>query len=103
MFGTTSASEMYQKIVKDVLIGCKGVANIADYLIVHGRSIEEHDKNLVAVLQRLPECGLTLNVSKCQFRLPKMTFFGHDLNCNGISPSEEKVAAVRDANPPSIS
>ncbi len=28
MFGITSAPEMYQKIVKDVLIGCKGVANL---------------------------------------------------------------------------
>ena len=31
MFGITSTPEKYQKIVKDVLIGCKGVANIADY------------------------------------------------------------------------
>ena len=91
---------MYQKIVKDVLIGCEGVANIADDLIIHGRGIEEHDKNLVAVLNRLRECGLTLNASKCQFRLPKLTFFGHDLSCDGVSPNEEKVAAVKDAKPP---
>ena len=68
MFGITSAPEMYQKIVKDVLIGCKGVANIADHLIIHGHGIEEHDKNLLAVLQRLRDCGLTPNSSKCQFR-----------------------------------
>ena len=35
MFGITSAPDKYQKIVKDVLIGCKGVANIADDLIIH--------------------------------------------------------------------
>ena len=29
MFGITSAPEKYQKIVKDALIGCKGVATIA--------------------------------------------------------------------------
>ncbi|CAB3979614.1 Hypothetical predicted protein, partial [Paramuricea clavata] len=75
MFRITSAPEMYQKIVKDVLIGCKGVANIADDLIIHGWGIEEHDKNL-------------------------LTFFGHDLGCDGVSPNEEKVAAVRDAKPP---
>ena len=54
----------------------------------------------MAVLQRLRDCGLTLNASKCQFQLPKLTFFGHDLSCDGISPSEEKVAAVKDAKPP---
>ena len=41
MFGITSAPEKYQKIVKDVLIGCKGVANIADDLIIHGCGIKE--------------------------------------------------------------
>ena len=92
MFGITSAPEKYQKIVKDALIGCKGVANIADDLIIHGCGIQEHDQNLLTVLRRLRECGLTLNEKKCQFRLPKLTFFGHDLSSKGISPSEEKVS-----------
>nr|XP_058967969.1 uncharacterized protein K02A2.6-like [Pocillopora verrucosa] len=100
MFGITSAPEKYQKIVSDVLQGCEGVANIADDVIVHGCGIEQHDKNLLAVLDRLRQCGLTLNPNKCQFRLPKLTFFGHDLSKSGVTPSEEKVAAVQNAKPP---
>ena len=100
MFGITSAPEKYQKIVKDTLVGCKGVANIADDLIIHGCGIQEHDENLLAVLHRLKECGLTLNEKKCQFRLPKLTFFGHDLSSKGISPNEEKVAAIQNAKAP---
>ena len=91
MFGITSAPEKYQKIVKDALIGCKRVKNIADDLIIHGCGIQEHDENLLAVLRRLRKCGLTLNEKKCHFRLPNLTFFGHDLSKQGISPSEEKV------------
>ena len=67
MFGITSAPEKYQKIVKDVLIGCKEVANIADDLIIHGCGIKEHDENLLAILRRLRERGLTLNEKKCQY------------------------------------
>ena len=100
IFGITSAPEKSQKIVKDVLIGCKGVANIADDPIIHGCGIKEHDENLLAVLRRLRERGLTLNEKKCQFRLPKLTFFGHDLSSKGIAPSEEKVPAVQNAKPP---
>ena len=100
MFGIISAPEKYQKIVKDALIGCKGVANIADDLIIHGCGIQEHDQNLLAVLRHLRECGLTLNEKKCQFRLPKLTFFAHDLSSKGISPSEEKVSAIQSAKPP---
>ena len=43
---------------------------------------------------------MTLNGEKCQFRLPKLTFFGHDLNSEGVIPSEEKIAAVLNARVP---
>ena len=99
MFGVTLAPEKYQKIVTDVLHSCEGVANLADDLIVHGCGIKEHDRNLHAVLTRLKEKGLTLNGDKCHFRLPKLTFFGHDLSRQGVAPSEEKVAAILNANP----
>ena len=99
MFGVTSAPEKHQKIVADVLHGCEGVANLADDFIVHGCGIKEHDRNLHAVLTRLKEKGLTLNGDKCQFRLPKLTFFGHDLSRQGVAPGEEKVAAILNASP----
>ena len=47
----------------------------------------------------LKEYGLTVNAKKCQFRLPKLTFFGHDLSNKGISPNEE-VSAIQNARPP---
>ena len=100
MFGVTSAPEKYQQIVRDVLRGCPGVANIADDLIIHGKGIEEHDRCLFTVLDRLSEVGLTVNGEKCEFRLSKLTFFGHELTSDGVNPSEEKVAAIRDARPP---
>ena len=99
MFCVTSALEKYQQIIRDVLRGCEGVANIADDLIIHGRGEEQHDKRLSAVLDRLRETGLTLNKDKCEFRLPRLTFFGHEVTQTGIEPSEEKVAAIRQAGP----
>ena len=80
MFGATSMPEKYEKIVEDNLHGCEGVANLADDLIVHGCGIKEHDRNLHAVLTRLKGKGLTFNGDKCQFCLPKLTFFSHELS-----------------------
>lgn len=100
MFGISSAPEKYQKIVQDTVRGCKGVANIADDLIVYGSNLEQHDKNLQAILQRMEDCGLTLNPQKCEFRLSKLTFFGHSLSKHGIEASDEKIAGIRDAKPP---
>ena len=99
-FGITSAPEKYQKFVLDILQGCSGVKNISDNLIIHRKGIQEHRHDLFTVLERLEACGLILNGDKCQFYLPKLTFFGHNLSRSGISPSEEKVSAIRNALPP---
>ena len=100
MFGVASALEKYQQIVRDVLRGCPGVANIADNLIILGKGVEEDDGCLSAVLDRLSEVGLTVSREKCEFQLSKLTFFGHELTSDGVNPSEEKVAAIRDVTPP---
>ena len=39
---------------------------------------------MVVVLNRLKEVGLTLNGDKCEFRLPRLTFFGHQVTQNGV-------------------
>ena len=97
MFCVTSAPQKYQQVIRDVLRGCQGVANIADDLFVHGKGVEEHDSRLFAVLDRLIEVGLTVNGDKCEFRLTKLKFFGHELSSDGVSPSEEKISTIRDA------
>ena len=52
------------------------------------------------MLDRLSEVGLTVNGDKCEFRLTKLKFFGHELSSDGVSPSEKKIAAIRDARSP---
>ena len=87
MFGLASAPEMYQKIIRDVLIGFSKACNIADDIVVHDEMLEKN-------LTRLRECGLTLNGKKCVFRTHKITFFGHDLTDEGVRLNEEKIAVV---------
>ena len=43
---------------------------------------------------------MTLNGAKYQFRFRKLTFFEHDLSREEVSPSEEKIAAVVNAQTP---
>lgn len=52
------------------------------------------------VIKRLGERGLTLNATKCQFSMDKLTFVGMVLSGNGISCAAEKVAAVTNAREP---
>ena len=82
------------------MAGLKGVANIADDLVVHRQDSEEYDRNLIKVLERLKERGLTVNAEKCTFRMTKVVFMGLLLTRYGIGPTKEKVRAVVEASQP---
>ncbi|KAM7300946.1 uncharacterized protein ISCGN_016523 [Ixodes scapularis] len=76
-FGISTAPEFYQREMLRVLEGLDGLACLQDDIIVSGRTMEEHDKNLHKVLSRLQQSGVTLNVNKCTFRQSKVKFLGH--------------------------
>jgi len=100
MFRISSAPELYQHIIQQVLQGCEETHNIADNIVVHGRGVEEHNKRLDGVFQRLKGRVLTVNPDKCEFRIPRITFMRHVLSEKGIGPTEEKVKAVSEAREP---
>ena len=61
LFGVCSASEQYQGEIASVLAGIES----ADDILVHGPDTETHDMRLRQTIERLQECGLTLNAEKC--------------------------------------
>ena len=66
-FGITSAPEYFQKRISELLQGLSGVVCMMDDILVHGRTQDEHDHRLVAVLERLKDARVTLNKDKCTF------------------------------------
>ena len=51
-----------EQIIRDITKDLNGVLNIADDLLVYGATIEEHDRNLEALLNRCRDVNLTLNL-----------------------------------------
>lgn len=45
--------------------------------------------------------GITLNVEKCLFCVTEVIFFGLKISKDGISPTEDRCQALKDAKPPS--
>lgn len=66
-FGITSAPEVFQKRMSDILRGIDGVICLMDDLLIFGENRQQHDERLRQVLDRLSEKGLTLNPDKCEF------------------------------------
>ena len=56
-YGTRSAAEIFQETIREELIQdlkVKGVFNISDDFIVHGRDTKKHDANLEVLLKKSP-------------------------------------------------
>ena len=100
MFGISSASEMFQHIIGQVLESCEGAYNISDDIVVGGRDQNEHDERLMAVLATLEDNGLTINAEKSVFRMSKLRYMGHELSEKGLSVDNSKVRAVLNCAPP---
>ena len=105
-FGISSASEVFQNVIANVIDGIDGALNMSDDIFVFGKgrsdseALKEHDAYLNQVLQRLQESGLTANLPKCEFRKPKMEFYGMVFSKEGIQPDPNKVDALIKMAPP---
>ena len=103
IFGVNAAPEKYQHILSQCLEGIEGVLNLHDDLCIFGKNEAEHDKALHAVMQRLLDKNLTLNKSKCIYRMDKITFMGHVFSKHGIGPTKERIKALEEAKRPTNS
>ena len=94
-FGITSAPEFFQKQMSKILIGLDGVICMIDDVLIHGKTPQEHDQRLVAVLTRLRKANVTLNKDKCEFSKHSIRFLGQIIDSSGIRPDPEKVKAIQ--------
>ena len=101
-FGIATAPEEYQRRQHEVLEGLPGIHVIADDILITGQgetqeeALRDHDRNLVALLQRAREVNLKLNPKKLKLRLNEVPYIGHLLTPDGVKPDPEKVRAVQD-------
>ena len=69
-------------------------------MLIPGKTQEEHDCRLKAVLNRLDDAGATLNVEKCEFSKKEVKFAGYVLNEKGIKCDPEKTESIQDIDTP---
>ena len=75
--GSIVAQDVFQSKLDGIFLSIPGGTGITDDMIIYGRNDMEHDKHLVNFLEVCRKNTLTLNPDKMQFRLPQVSFFGH--------------------------
>ncbi|XP_028304146.1 uncharacterized protein K02A2.6-like [Gouania willdenowi] len=100
VFGVASSPAIFQRTMDNLLQNIPHVAVYLDDILVTGKTEEEHLQNLDQVLKRMEMAGLRLKRSKCVFQAPSVTYLGHRISAQGLSPMTEKVRAIKEAPSP---
>lgn len=101
-FGLCNAAQTFQRLIHEVLRGLDFVFPYIDDLCIASTSLAEHRHHLRLIFERLRENNLAINLAKCEFGQTQLTFLGHLLSKDGISPLPQKVEAIRTFPKPTI-
>ena len=105
-YGLCGAAQTFQRFIDKVLRGLKRTnidgstsdvtyfAYIDDILIA-SEDENQHERDLLAVLDRLNNYNLKLSKHKCEFFQSEMNFVGYTLTNKGIKPMDDKVQAIK--------
>lgn len=95
-FGLHSAPATFQRALDTVIspeLDSFAFAYLDD-IVVLGRTLEEHLKNLRVVFDHLIAANLSINKEKCSFARKQIRYLGHVISESGIHTDPEKVNAV---------
>ena len=65
-----------------------------DDILVYSRTFDEHVRQVAEILDRLQHAQLKVNLSKCEFGCDQVTYLGHLVNRDGVSPDPAKIRAI---------
>ncbi|CAH8583579.1 unnamed protein product [Schistosoma haematobium] len=95
-FGLTNAPATFQRLMQTVLQGLVPHQCLIylDDIIVYGRTPEQHNANLKAVLQRIKQHNLKVKPSKCRLLQKEVLFLGHRITEDGVATDQGKTSAI---------
>ena len=99
-YGLNSSTEIFQRVLRDLLEGIDGVFINVDDILIYALDNQTHDIILEKVLVKIKDSGLKLNKEKCKFRISQVIYQGQKFTANGMSPDPVKVTAIVNLKPP---
>lgn len=95
-FGITSASEIFQRTLSQVLENMEGCDVIIDDILVWGEDLQEHNDRLEKVLTQCEKVDLRLNEQKCKFAETEVDYVGHIFGADGLKPNQDRIKSITD-------
>ena len=99
-FGAKMSQDVFQLRMDAILEQCQGVIGIHDDMVIFRVDQEDHDANLINLLNVCQKEGLVLNSKKLELRRERVTFFGAEYSAQGMHPDPKKVQGITEMTAP---
>ena len=74
-FGLKMSQDAFQMRMDQITDRLPGILTIHNGICVFGWSSEQHNKDLIQLINEAAKNGLVLNNNKCEIRLPEISFY----------------------------
>ena len=99
-FGAKMSQDMFHMWMDAILEQCPGVIGIHDNMVIFGVDQEDHDVNLINLLNVCQKEDLVLNSKKLELQRERITLFGVEYSTEGMHPDPKKVQGITEMTPP---
>ena len=99
-FGAKMSQNVFQMRMDAILEQCPGIISIHENMVIYGVDQEDHNTNLINLLNVCQKEGLVLNSKKLELRRERVTFFGAEYSALGMHPDPKKVQGITDMTAP---
>ena len=99
-FGLRNAGSTFQHVIDSVLSGVKNMFSYMDDILIHSRSLQEHEQMVREVLQRLQDAGLIFNPAKSVFFHSTIDFLRHNVLESGVRPLAKNTTTLSSFSTP---
>ena len=101
-YGLCNAPTTFKRLMQN----CLGELNLTyalvylDDVIMYSNTEEDHLRQLQAMFERFHEHGLKLKPSKCHFLRKQITFLGHEVSADSMTPGNLNLKGIAEMAPP---
>ena len=99
-FGAKMSQDVFQMKMDLIMEKWLEVISIHDDIVIYGTSKEDHDSNLINLLNMEKVEQLVLNIKKSELKRPRVSFFRAEYSADGMHPCLKKVQCITEMIPP---
>jgi hypothetical protein len=97
-FGLSNAPSTFQAWINDVIREMLDdyASAYLDDILIFSDALEEHERHVAAVLQKLETAGLRIDINKSEFHVQETKYLGLIITPEGIKMDPAKVKAIQE-------